>query len=75
MIFGGMNGKLASKNSSGNESRERKEKMMKWVFQTLAKNGDGIRRLYNLSEFCRSNNNSEVGPDKCLTEEQYKKFT
>ena len=22
---------------SGNESRERKEKMMKWVFQTIAK--------------------------------------
>ena len=25
---------------SGNESRARKEKMMKWVFQTLAKNCD-----------------------------------
>ena len=25
---------------SGNESRARKEKMMKWVFQTLAKDRD-----------------------------------
>ena len=25
---------------SGNESRARKEKMMKWVFQTLSKNRD-----------------------------------
>ena len=31
MIFEGMNGKLSSKISSGNESRARKEKMIKWV--------------------------------------------
>ena len=31
-----MNGKLASK-YSGNESPARKKEMMKWVFQTLAK--------------------------------------
>ena len=30
------------KRSSGNESRARKEKMMKWVFQTLAKDRDWI---------------------------------
>ena len=36
MIFGGMNDKLHSKIPSGNESRARKEKVVKWVFQTLA---------------------------------------
>ena len=36
IMGGGMNGKLASK-YSGNESPARKEEMMKWVFQTLAK--------------------------------------
>ena len=39
-MFGGMNGKLPSKILSGNESRVRKEKIMKWVFQTLAKDRD-----------------------------------
>ena len=29
---------------SGNESRARKEKMMKWVFQTLAKDRDWISK-------------------------------
>ena len=28
---------------SGNESRARKEKMMKWVFQTLAKDRDKLK--------------------------------
>ena len=41
-IFGGKNGKLASKNSSGNESRPRREKMMKWVFKTPAIDPDWI---------------------------------
>ena len=35
MILGGMKGKLSSKIPSANESRARKEKMMKWVFQIL----------------------------------------
>ena len=40
MMLGGMNDKLASKISSGNESRAWKEKIMQWVFQTLAKDRD-----------------------------------
>ena len=40
MIFEGMNGKLIQKIPSGNEYRARKEKMMNWVFQTLAKDRD-----------------------------------
>ena len=40
MIFEGMNGKLIKKIPSGNEYRARKEKMMNWVFQTLAKDRD-----------------------------------
>ena len=35
-----MNGKLPSKNSFWIESRARKEKMMKWIFQTLTKDHD-----------------------------------
>ena len=34
---------------SGNESRSRKEKMMKWVFQTLAIDGDWITHNTNLN--------------------------
>ena len=40
MIFGEMHGKLASKKFSGNKSRALNEKMMKWVFQTPAKDRD-----------------------------------
>ena len=40
MIFGEMNGKLPSENPSGNESRVRRKKMMKWKFHALAKDRD-----------------------------------
>ena len=39
-----MNGKLASKNFFWKWIRVRKEKIMKWVFQTLAKDRDWINQ-------------------------------
>ena len=46
MISKGMNGKLASKNFFWKWIRVRKEKIMKWVFQTLAKDRDWINQQW-----------------------------